>query len=67
MDKKFEQSRKQIPNQPPQDLIMKGLRTGLIEERSGGSKIHDPLRDKSPLIKGFDLIHHELQWWHPTD
>ncbi|KAL7523896.1 hypothetical protein ACHAWF_001595 [Thalassiosira exigua] len=68
MDKKMEHAAEEIPNQPAQYLVMKDLRTKSEEDlRKSGSKTHDWLRNKSPIIKGFDLIHNSIQLWHPTE
>ena len=57
----------EIPNKPPQDLLMKELRTEKQQVRKGRSKTHDRLRSNSPLIAGYKLIHEQMEFWHHTN
>ena len=64
MDQKIEIAINEIPNQPPQDLEMDTLRMGSYEARQCRSVGVDTLKEKSPLIKGFELIHSGMEFWH---
>ena len=67
MDKMVEFVCEDIPNEAPEALLVKGVRTKSGRDTTSKSRSHGWLRDKSPLIKGFDLIYNGVQIWHHTN
>ncbi|KAL7525420.1 LOW QUALITY PROTEIN: hypothetical protein ACHAXR_000998, partial [Thalassiosira sp. AJA248-18] len=65
MEKKMEHVCNEIPNRAPGENVRRELREGSSTiYRSTGDEW---LKENSPLIQGFRLIHHKIQLWHHTN
>ncbi|KAL7526067.1 hypothetical protein ACHAXR_001297 [Thalassiosira sp. AJA248-18] len=67
MEKKMEYTCSEIPNRAPEENVRRELREGSSTFKSSCSTGDEWLRENSPLIQGFRLIHREIQLWHHTN
>jgi len=65
--KKFEHVCEEIPHLPNNKNVKQDLRNKQFGGKTSLSKRYDWLTPKSPLIKGYDLIHNQIQLWHHTN
>jgi hypothetical protein len=56
-----------IPSRSSSEHVNQELRTGTRKQRPSRSKGTEVLRASSPLIKCYDLIHTQMQFWHPAN
>ena len=67
MEKKFEHVCEEIPNRPTEENVRQELRTGSAKTAKSKSRSHEWLHAESPLIKGYKMVHDDMQIWHHTE
>ncbi|EJK63705.1 hypothetical protein THAOC_15623 [Thalassiosira oceanica] len=67
LDKKLEAAAATRPSKPTEVQMNEELRTGDSNVKASRSRATKTVKNKSPLVSGFNYIHNILKLWHPID
>lgn len=67
MPRTLEYECEEIPKRPTEQNVKQSLRTGSCQKRATKSRTHERITETSPAELGYNLVHFEMEFWHPTE